>query len=266
MRSGGDKFDRWIAASVILHGALFAFVVFSPKFLSGDVKPWGSDKARGDGGIKATMVESISGVALPAPPVVNEEAPANDNPGLGKTEVAPPPPPDVKAVEIPEPKAPRKAAPKAAPKPPKPAAAAEKKKHDDESPPSNVVPYGLGGRPSLSYGEFSTGAGSAGVGFGDTAFGDRYGWYVEAMTRKISQNWLKSLVDARVQRAPRVSLTFDIARDGTVSNVDVKQSSGVPSLDRSAQRAIVASSPFASLPGDYRGSGVSVNFYFEYTK
>src|SRR5262249_40006533 len=123
-----------------------------------------------------------------------------------------------------------------------------------------------GGKPALTYGQFATGAGSAGIGFGDGAFGSQYGYYVDAITRRISQNWLKSLVDSRVQTAPRVYLGFDIARDGAISNIEVKQPSGIPSLDRSAQRAILASNPLPPLPGDYRGSSVSVSFYFEYSR
>ncbi|HLH72064.1 MAG TPA: TonB family protein [Chloroflexota bacterium] len=118
----------------------------------------------------------------------------------------------------------------------------------------------------MAYGQFSTGAGQAGIGFGDAAFGNQYGWYVNAITRAISNNWLKSMVDSSVQKAPRVYISFSIARDGTVSSVQVQQSSGIPSLDRSAQRAVLASSPLPALPGDYRGGSVSVNFYFEYSK
>jgi TonB family protein len=128
------------------------------------------------------------------------------------------------------------------------------------------VPYGQGGRPALAYGQFSTGAGEAGIGFGDAAFGDRYGTYVNAITRAISGNWLRSMVDSRIQRAPRVYLTFNIGRDGTISGVEVQQSSGVPSLDRSAQRAVLASNPLPPLPADYRGSTVNVIFYFEYSR
>jgi protein TonB len=61
-------------------------------------------------------------------------------------------------------------------------------------------------------------------------------------------------------------LSFQIARDGTISNVEVKQSSGIPSLDRSAQRAILASNKLNPLPADYRGSSVDVTFYFEYSR
>src|SRR5439155_3588186 len=147
-----------------------------------------------------------------------------------------------KAELIPETKAPVKAT--QPPKPPKPAPApkptpapAPKSTPAPEPPPSNAIPYGQGGRPALAYGQFSTGAGAAGIGFGDATFGNRYGWYVDAMTRAISQNWLKSLIDTRISRAPRVYLSFEIARNGKISNLGVQQSSGIPSLDRSAQRA-----------------------------
>jgi protein TonB len=89
---------------------------------------------------------------------------------------------------------------------------------------------------------------------------------VNNITRAISGNWLKSLVDANVQRAPRVYMTFTIARDGSISDVTVKQSSGIPTLDRSAQRAILASNPLPPLPSDYRGGSVGVTFYFEYSR
>ena len=75
---------------------------------------------------------------------------------------------------------------------------------------------------------------------GDGTFGNQYGWYVDAITRRISQNWLKSLVDTNVRSAPRVYMSFDIARNGAVSNIEVKQPSGIPSLDRSAMRALYA--------------------------
>jgi TonB family protein len=209
------------------------------------------------------VVGNVSGVPLPAPPVVQENAPANDSPGLYKSEPAPktpPPPPDKTAELIPDKTAKAPPAPKAQPKP-----SAPKSAPLVEAPPTNAVPSGLG-RPSMNYGAFSTGAGQAGAVFGDSAFGDRFGTYVEAMQRRISQNWLKSLVDSRVASAPRVYLEFEIARDGTINNVEVQQSSGIPSLDRSAQRAILASNPLAPLPADYRGGSVKVRFYFEYSK
>jgi protein TonB len=258
----GERFDRWLVASAFFHAALFAFAIFSPNLFPAFQSNWGSASG-GAGGINVKIAGSVSGVALPTPPVVQENAPANDSPGFYKTEEAPPPPPPDKAELIPETKAPVKTTP--TPKPPKPAAT-PKPKPAPEPPPSNEIPYGQGGRPALAYGQFSTGAGAAGVGFGDSTFGDRYGWYVDAMTRAISQNWLKSLVDTRMSKAPRVYLTFDIAKNGKISGVGVQQSSGIPSLDRSAQRAVLASDPLPALPPDYRGSSVNVVFYFEYSR
>jgi protein TonB len=258
-----ERFDRWLLASVFFHAALFALVIFSPGLFPAFQTNWGSASG-GAGGINVKIVASASGIPLPTPEVVQKDAPANESPGFYKTEEAPPPPPPDKAELIPETKAPVKTTP--SPKPPKPAAAAPKPKPAPEPPPSNEIPYGEGGRPTMNYGQFSTGAGSAGIGFGDAAFGNRYGWYVDAITRAISQNWLKSLVDTRQAKAPRVYLTFDIARNGKVSGVGVQQSSGIPSLDRSAQRAVLASDPLPALPPDYRGSSVNVVFYFEYSK
>jgi len=264
MTFGSERFDGWLAASVFFHGALFTFVIFSPNLFPAFQSSWGSPTG-GSGGINVKIVGNVSGVPLARPEVVQEQAPANESPGFYKSEEAPPPPPPPpdKAELIPETKAPVKATPP--PKPPKPAPA-PKSTPAPEPPPSNEIRYGEGGRPALCYGQFSTGAGAAGIGFGDSTFGDRYGWYVNAITRAISQNWLKSLVDSRVSRAPRVYLSFEIARNGKISNLGVQQSSGIPSLDRSAQRAVLASDPLPALPPDYRGSNVNVNFYFEYSR
>src|SRR6058998_2852656 len=259
----GERFDRWLFASVFFHGALFTLVIFSPKLFPAFPANWGSPTG-GSGGINVKIVGNVSsGVPLPRPEVVQEQAPANESPGFYKSEEAAPLPPPDKAELIPETKAPVKKTPP--PKQPKPAPA-PKSTPAPEPPPSNAIPYGQGGRPSLAYGQFSTGAGAAGIGFGDATFGDRYGWYVDAITRAISQNWLKSLVDSRVSRAPRVYISFEIARNGKISNLGVQQSSGIPSLDRSAQRAVLASDPLPALPPDYRGSSVNVIFYFEYSR
>src|SRR5438876_3057345 len=206
MTVAAERFDRWLVASVFFHAAVFTFVIFSPKLFPSFQSNWGSASG-GSGGINVKIAGSVSGVPLPTPDVVQENAPANESPGFYKTEEAPPPPPPDKAELIPETKAPVKTTP--SPKPPKPAPA-PKSTPAPEPPPSNAIPYGQGGRPALAYGQSSTGAGAARIGSGDSTFGDRYGWYVDAITRAISQNWLKSLIDSRLNRALRVYLSFDI--------------------------------------------------------
>ncbi|MBI2149195.1 MAG: TonB family protein [Acidobacteria bacterium] len=261
MTTESEKLDRWLVMSVALHGLLFTALIFAPGIFPGESVPWGSATG-GSGGIDVKIVGSISGVPLPQPEVVEENAAANESPGFYKSEEAAAPPPD-KAELIPETKTPVQTT---APKPVRPAPPASKSAAAPAAPPSNAVPFGEGGKPALAYGQFSTGAGAAGIGFGDGTFGGKYAYYVDAMTRRISQNWLQSLVDSRVQRAQRVYLSFEIARDGAIRGLEIKQSSGIPSLDRSAQRAIYASSPLQPLPADYRGGNVEVTFYFEYSR
>ena len=263
MMPEAEKLDRWLFASVLLHGALFTLIIFSPKFFPTFGANWGSQSG-GPVGTSVKIVGSISsGVPLPTPEVVTEDAPANDSPGLHKSEPEPAPVPDKTAEAVPEPKAPLKKTPP--PKPsPKPAAQPSKAAAAPDSP-SNAIPSGQG-RPSLAYGQFSTGAGDAGIGFGDAGFGDRYSAYVNSIARSISGNWLKSMANVGNQKAPRVYMAFDIQRNGSILNIHMTQSSGIPSLDRTAERAIHASDPLPALPADYRGPSVSVSFYFEYSR
>jgi len=56
--------------------------------------------------------------------------------------------------------------------------------------------------------------------------------------------------------------TFQILRDGTVTNIQMTTSSGNRSVDDSARRAILNSSPASPLPSNYSGSIVTVEFWF----
>ena len=49
-------------------------------------------------------------------------------------------------------------------------------------------------------------------------------------------------------------------------NVQVAQSSGVPSLDQAAVRAIQRIDTIGPLPSDYAGSRVTVEFWFDYKR
>ncbi len=132
--------------------------------------------------------------------------------------------------------------------------------------PTNQVPFGQGG-PANSL-RFSMSGGSGGLsmtgGAGD--FGSRYAWYVDKVRRVISENWLKYQVSPEANNAARVYLTFDIDRSGSPSNVQIEQSSHVPSLDYSAVNALKRIDTFGPLPPDYNGNKVSVEFYFDYRR
>ena len=106
------------------------------------------------------------------------------------------------------------------------------------------------------YGMFSAAGAKGGFGFNGSGgdFGTRFAWYVEAVQRKVSENWLKYEVDPSIKEANRVYMTFEIGRDGHPAHVAVEQSSGIPSLDISAFRALQRIDTFGPLPPEYSGS------------
>ncbi len=150
----------------------------------------------------------------------------------------------------------------------KPVTSATQRKPVAEPEESNQVPYGEGGSVSGPYSMFSAGGAKGGFGFsgGGGDFGNRYSWYVQTVQRKVSENWLKYEVDPSIKAANRAYVTFDISRDGHPANVQIEQSSGVPSLDISAVRAVQRIDTFGPLPSDYSGSKVSVEFWFDYKR
>jgi len=130
-----------------------------------------------------------------------------------------------------------------------------------------IVPFGSAPAASVPYSVFRSAAGNGGMTFGQNgSFAERYAWYVKIVQQKVSENWMKYEVDPGVQSAPRVYLMFEIARNGTPVNVELSQSSGIPSLDISAVRALKRIDTFGALPGDYSGNKVSVEFWFEFKR
>jgi periplasmic protein TonB len=195
---------------------------------------------------------------LPASPAQTQNVLANESKGLTKSL------PQVQeqtpdAIPIPD---------KDTKKKNKPETSVSKQKTQPVEEESNVIPYGQGGPVSGPFGTFSAGGAKGGFGFsgGGGDFGNRYSWYVKVVQQKVSENWLKYEIDPRVTNAQRVYLTFDITRSGQPSNVQVEQSSGVPSLDQSAVRAIQRIDTFGPLPPDYSGSKVSVEFWFDFKR
>jgi protein TonB len=136
------------------------------------------------------------------------------------------------------------------------------------APEENQVAFGEGGPVSGPYGTFSAAGAKGGFGItgGGGDFGTKYAWYVQVIQRKVSENWQKYEVDPRITAAQRVYITFDVARDGHPANVRVEQSSGVPSLDISATRALQRIDTFGPLPPDYPGSKISVEYWFDYKR
>jgi len=264
MASSADIFfehERWgrnLAWSLALHigvtGAILLYNVIAPGHRG---EGWGAG-----GGGDAMGVTLVSTVPLPAPQTQTQNVLANESKGVSQSQ----PKPEEKAPEaipIPEQNAKKK-------QKPKPETSASKRKPPPEpvEEANNVVPFGEGGPVSGPYGTFTAGGAKGGFGFtgGGGDFGTRYAWYVRVVQQKVSENWLKYEVDPRISDAQRVYLVFDIGRDGRPSHIQVEQTSGVPSLDQSAVRALQRIDTFGPLPSDYSGNKVSVEFWFDYKR
>ena len=261
MQSGEIFFehDRWgrnLAWSAGLHVAFgLAIVLYAVIAHGGGGSNWGAG-----GGGSAMGVNLVSNIPLPKNPVETKSVLATESKGLSQSKPQP---------QVEEPEAIPIPAKNAKKKPvPRPTETQRKPQPEPVEEANNVVPYGEGGPPSGPYSMFSIGGAKGGFSFsgGGGDFGSKFAWYVRVVNQKVSENWLKYEIDPRIQSANRVYVTFDIDRSGRPSHVQIEQSSGVPSLDISAVRALQRIDTFGPLPPEYAGNRVSVEFWFDYKR
>jgi TonB family protein len=253
--------------SVAFHAALLSLAVI-PIVFPHNVENWGST---GGGSVKVGIVGSVPQIPLPRPEISTPSRVVDETKGLYKAE--PPeikaPPPD--AIPIPrfehlKPPPTKKTNITPKPEPTRPSKILE----NPIPPPPNAVPYGKGGTPTMPVTSFALGAGTTQAGIslsgpsGSGDLGSKYPWYVEGVQRRISGNWIQSTVDANVGWAPRVVVTFEILKDGTVTNVQITRSSNNNSVDTSAKRAVLDCVKVQPLPPGY--STAVVEFWFDYKR
>ncbi|HEY3972447.1 MAG TPA: TonB family protein [Candidatus Sulfotelmatobacter sp.] len=252
-----DRWGRALAWSAGFHiGITAALLLYSTWAgrTSGDT--WG-----GGGSGEAIGATLVSTVPLPANPTQTQNVLANESKGITQSQPK---------VEEKEPDAIDIQGKNAKIKPKKKPQTVTKDK--TQAPPpeeeNNQVAFGEGGPVSGPYGTFSAAGakGGFGVAGGGGDFGTKYAYYVHVIQQKVSDNWLRYEVDPRITTAQRVYITFDVMRDGHPANVQVEQSSGVPSLDVSAARALQRIDTFGPLPAEYPGSKITVEFWFDYKK
>ncbi|MFZ0956197.1 MAG: energy transducer TonB [Candidatus Sulfotelmatobacter sp.] len=252
-----ERWGRALGLSAAFHVGVAAAILLYAMFASGNQgQGWG-----GGGMGEAMGATLVSTIPLPANPAATKNVVANESKGVTQSQPKPvEKEPD--AIEIQGKNT--KIKPK---KTPTPTPTKEKPQPEPEEV-TNQVAFGEGGPVSGPYGSFSAAGAKGGFGFtgGGGDFGTRFAWYVQVVQRKVSENWLKYEVDPGITTAQRVYITFDIFRDGSPGHVQLEQSSGVPSLDNSAIRAIQRIDTFGPLPQEYSGSKVTVEFWFDYKK
>ena len=264
------RFMPYMTMSGILHGGLIVLIALSAYF------HWNGNRWAGPGGgsenVTPVKLVGNSGMPLPTPPSLNESNVVDPSKSLWKNDIKPEPPqpkkeeivpPDLKNVEE------FKTLEKNNKKPPPPKKENKAFQPKQPNPPNAVpgpnlgamkVPTGAGTQPGSSS---TPGMAIKAEGGGD--FASRYGWYIEAVKRRIQTNWLQNTIDPGVRAAhvAHAVVEFTIYKDGTVKDIRISQTSGNLSMDNSGLRAIMSSNPMPGLPPDYTGSNVRVIFDFD---
>lgn len=87
-----------------------------------------------------------------------------------------------------------------------------------------------------------------------------FGPYMRELQRRIKLNW----DPPKGNESKRVVLLFKIAKDGRLLSCKIHKSSGLPSADQAALKAVELTAPFRPLPGDFKGQSIDIQFTFDY--
>ena len=246
-----DKLGANFVGSIVFHGLIAAAILGWAFLFHTSGHNWG-ENASNAGAIQATMVSS-----LPLPPtqrtldsgVLTSEAPS-PAPVITKERTEPPPAPN--EVAIPEKiTKPIKTADKPTPAPPK---------HiQPVTPPPTKAVTGETAGVRIAQSTLEVKNGTASVSVEDRTFGQRFAYYVNIVNSKVAQNWYTSEADPRTSIGKSTTIIFDINREGVPSNARVETSSGSPTLDLSAMRAVQRVDGFGPLP---QGDHITVEYTF----
>ena len=241
-----------VLRSLGLHLGIAAVVVGWSAFnLSGRVERWGDPKALGGGGVTITPV---AGIRMP-PREGRENRVANDTESRVP---APPKPEPKKTAPVPEQDAIAIKSRNAKPTPSRVPTSTQRYTSVPD-PKTNQV-YARDGQ-ALTSQMFTQASGGGGIGSATgSVFGNRFGYYEQLLRERVARNWRSEQLDARIRT--RVAVTFQIAKNGAISNVRVTQSSGNFAMDQSAQRAILMSNPLPPLPAGYERDSAMIEFWF----
>ena len=254
-----EPFGGSFGGSLLLHvglvGAVAALMFANAHFHSNQ---WGVNGPQG--AIQANLVNSAPSIPLPAitPPTPNV---------LATQEPSPAPAPPVKETI---PITPPDAIPLASHKPKlKPAEKPHEAspQHAQPTVTQNRATYGEAGATNLAHAmNNSEQRNNAPVQVQGGDFAARFPWYVDKITRLVSQNWYRYQIDSSTRYGSQVSLVFTIERDGSVSftSIQIPQPSSSSTLNKTAREAVQRVGSFGPLPDQYTGRNVSVEYTFTY--
>ncbi len=243
-----DPLAMPMLGAVLIHAAVVAALFLGWYWMNrnreafGDIHPAGGP---------AYAVSTVHNIPIPqrqaTPNPVANDTQSMVPPAPAKQEAIKQPPPPKDAFEIPD------KIKKRAPQP------LHKQQFTTPTPPNQVYSHS---RQALSNPMYSQQGGGGQVGVGpNSPLGNRLGWYSELVRQRIAQNWLTNGLDARGQSQPAI-VSFYIMRDGSIRTPQIVQSSGNPSIDNTALRAVYNASPLPQLPPQITESYISAQFTF----
>src|SRR5262249_22161848 len=139
--------------------------------------------------------------------------------------------------------------------PPAPTSAArvDKPQRTDRPVESRPAPEAPRGLPAGSV----AGAGATSLDVSDFP----YAWYLRQVLQKVEQEWQRQNQPSEPQQKPQVYV--EIQRDGSIRAPAIAKISGNSYYDSAALRAVMAASPFPTLPDDWSKPSLRILFTFD---
>ncbi|MGD0014726.1 MAG: TonB family protein [Bryobacteraceae bacterium] len=249
---GSESLRRAVLLSMAVHAAAFSLMAYYTHAGTQAGVEWGNPHPLGGG--TAVGITTVKQIPLPA-----RTGAANPLANDTESRVPLPPKPQAEKVRAPEPDAIAIRGRQRPPQPERPRQYAQYRPGPER--PNQLYSNSGQALSSTMFGA-QTGAGGVGIGPGG-AFGSRFGWYRDLLEQRVAQKWRTEEVDARLQTAPAVVVTFEILRDGSIRNLRILQRSGYSGLDYSAQRAVYEAAPFPALPQGYERPSAQIEIWFQ---
>lgn len=255
---------RSFLVSVLAHGLLVALIALAGHFFPvGQILDIGSGPGGGEGRtfIKVGITSELQGGGLGTVKPMLTPRPTAAPPPPKKIEKEPDPPqPDPRTFVEKKPP-PKKTAADRPPTPPPPQKPVETRPGDIVQNPDPGA--GDRGRASPGVGGgLGSGVGIE-LGSGRNVPGRIDSYYVRLVEQRVGENWLQTSL-GELSRPVQTIVTFEVRRDGVISNIRIVKPSGIRSVDVAAERAVVASHPLPPMPVEFRGRTVRFRAEFNY--